>query len=82
LPPILFLAWYWQKVPEGLVGTAGALHHRPGLFFDAVLMIIVGRAVLRLEKAIRMPWAHRWDLERAVRVGVVILAMGMAIRFL
>jgi hypothetical protein len=82
LPPILFFAWYWQGVPEALIASAGTAHPRPGLFVDAFMMIIVGRAVLRLETAIRMPWAYRWDLERALRVAVVILAMGMAIRFL
>jgi hypothetical protein len=79
--PVLFVLWYrWTYAAD-----AGAMHHEEhhaGLFVSTVLMIIVARAVLRIERALRAPEIYRWDLERAFRWLVVLIAMALAIRLL
>ena len=82
LLPACLVLWYHENYSNHMTSAQGESIHRPGLLISTLMMILVWRAVLRIEQALRTPWAYRWDLERAVRWYVVIVAMGLAVRLL
>jgi hypothetical protein len=82
LLPACLVFWYRVNYADGVGIRQGESIHRPGLLISALTMVLVWRAVLKIEQALRSPWAYRWDLERAVRWYVLIVAMGLAIRLL
>ena len=82
LLPVCLVLWYRENYSSGVDSVRSESFHRPGLLISALMMILVWRAVLKLEQALRTPWRYRWDLERAVRWYVVIVAMGLTIRLL
>ena len=82
LLPACLVLWYRENYWGGVGSAQGESIHRPGLLISTLMMILIWRAVLKVEQALRTPWAYRWDLERAVRWYVLIVAMGLAIRLL
>jgi len=82
LLPVCLVLWYRENYSVGFGSAQGESIHRPGLLISALMMIFVWRAVLKVEQALRTPWAYRWDLKRAIRWYVLIVAMGLAIRLL
>jgi len=82
LLPALFVFWY--RGTHSAVASAAQIEavHRPGILLSTLMMILVWRALLKLETAIRTPEAYRWDLERALPWIVLYIVMGLAIRLL
>ena len=82
LLPACLVLWYHENYSSGEGSAQAENFHRPGLLISALMMILVWRAVLKIEQGLRAPWAYRFDFARAVRWYVLIVAMGLAIRVL
>jgi len=80
---LLGLLFYWNWENHLVMGASDARFvHGPGLLFSTAIMIIVARVILKTEAALREPWDYRWDILRAVRWYLVLVAMAVSIRFL
>ncbi len=80
--PCLFVAWYRGNT-GGFAATAhGGAPARPGLVLFTLFMILVIRAAVKVEQAVRAPETYRWDIERAARWLVLLIILALAIRLL
>jgi hypothetical protein len=79
--PVLFVLWY-RATYLGDAGRMPSEAHHAGLLVSAALMIVVARAALKVEHAVRAPEFYKWNLERAFRWFVLMITMVTAIRLL
>ena len=82
LAPALFAWWYGQNCAGVEVVVDGVRRRHAGLIGSGLMMILVGRAVLRLERALRSPESFTFDSVRAVRWYIILLAMALSIELL
>ncbi len=75
--PALFVLLNRTHLPaEGMDVAAHASRHA-GLIVSAVMMFLLARGAVRLERAIRTPWDCRFDLVRMLRFFVLVPLMAL-----
>lgn len=80
--PAFFVIWIRPYLPpEGIDAAAHASQHA-GLIVSAVMMFLLARSMVRLERAIRTPWDYRFDLARILRFFVLAPLMALGAMFL
>jgi hypothetical protein len=81
-PPIVVTLAFRAGHEYGAAQFHGVAAPRPGLLAITLAMILSGRAVFRLEEALRAPEGYRTDLWCLARIYLALLAMGVSIRLL
>jgi len=80
--PGLFVLWYQASYSGALSVVHGQYINHPGLFISALMAFLTGRAALKMERAVRAPWAYSFDSARSLRWYMLIILMGLSVQLL
>ena len=75
--PALFVLWNRIHLPAEAIEVAAHASRHAGLIVSTVMMFLLARGAVRLERAIRTPWDYRFDTARVLRFFILIPLMAL-----